>query len=76
MGDLLKNGAVPPEEYARDAAFWTSAIRACFVFVTGAVIVVLLALGVWTARILTALQRVEQTIQRQTDVMTGGRAAD
>jgi hypothetical protein len=32
---LVLNGPMPSEEYARYAAYWTSRIRACFVFVTG-----------------------------------------
>lgn len=70
----MLHGAMPSEEYARYAAFWTQAIRACFVFVAGTVLVVLLAVGVWSARVLAELQRVRQSIERQTDLMTGGRA--
>lgn len=72
---LVMNGPMPSEEYARYSTFWSRAIRASFVFVAGTVLVVLLALGVWTSRVLTELQKVRQAIERQTDLMTGGRAS-
>lgn len=73
---LVLNAAMPSEEYARYAAFWTGAIRACFVFVTGTVLMLLLLVSLMASRLLNAIQQLEQTIQHQTDVMTGGRSAD
>jgi ABC-type Na+ efflux pump permease subunit len=71
---FLLHAAMPSEEYARYAAFWTQAIRACVVFLFLLALAVLLCLRLFVvAPLLRQIDAATHALQAHTSLLTGGR---